>query len=116
MTVQPTEQWVQMLLRRVTSISGSTGPASAFFTVASGKAPSAAMPPAARPELRRKLRRSIWPVLLAAAAKVDARGERWAEPARLFTSMDGSPPSKPVQRVELFDVLGFLVARLDSLL
>ena len=116
MTVQPTEQWVQMLFRRVTSISGSTGPASAFFTVASGKAPKAAMPPAAKPELRRKLRRSIWPAALTAAVRVDAREERWAEPARLFTSIGRFSPSKPVQRVELLHMLGFLIAGLDPLL
>src|SRR3954470_5186560 len=107
-----------MLFRRTTSISGSTGPASAFFTVASGKAPSTAIPPAARPELRRKLRRSIWPAAPATAAKADDREDEhcWVEPVRLFTSMDGSPPSKPVQRVVLLDVLGFLVARFDPLL
>src|SRR3954464_13595251 len=118
MTVQPTEQWVQMLLRRTTSISGSTGPASAFFTVASGKAPSAAIPPAARPELRRKLRRSIWPAAPATAARADDRRDErcWVEPVRLFTSMDGSPPSKGSKRVVLLDVLGFLVAGFDPFL
>src|SRR3954470_7977744 len=107
-----------MLFRRTTSISGSTGPASAFFTVASGKAPSAAIPPAARPELRRKLRRSIWPAAPATAARADDREDErcWVEPVRLFTSMDGSPPSKPVQRVVLLDVLGFLVAGFDPIL
>src|SRR5512144_428375 len=58
-TVQPTEQCVQMLLRTVApSVSGPAAAASALRTVVSGKAPSVARPPAARPERRRKARRS----------------------------------------------------------
>src|SRR5579872_5158838 len=58
-TVQPTEQWVQLLLRMVTAAPcAGGGPAFAFCTPESGSAPSAARPPAARPERRRKLRRS----------------------------------------------------------
>src|SRR6185312_17506229 len=58
-TVQPTEQWVQMLLRMVTAApAGGGGPASALRTVVSGILPSAARPPAAMPERRRKVRRS----------------------------------------------------------
>src|SRR6201988_3099510 len=47
-TVQPTEQWVQMFLRMVTCApAGGGGPASALRTLASGSAPSAARPPTA---------------------------------------------------------------------
>src|SRR4051794_19883344 len=57
-TVQPTEQCVQMFLRMVTCApAGGGGPASALRTLVSGSAPSVARPPAARPERRRKARR-----------------------------------------------------------
>src|SRR3954469_12899035 len=50
-TVQPTEQWVQMLLRTVPCApAGGGGPAFACRTRPSGSAPSAASPPATRPE------------------------------------------------------------------
>src|SRR5262245_21544166 len=56
-TVQPTEQCVQMLLRIVAP--ATLGPAaSALWTLASGNAPIVARPLATRPDLRRKLRRS----------------------------------------------------------
>src|SRR6478609_3390197 len=56
-TVQPTEQCVQTLLRIVAP--PTFGPAaSAFCTVASGRAPMVARPLATSPDLRRKLRRS----------------------------------------------------------
>src|SRR5262252_5641523 len=61
-TVQPTEQCVQMLLRTSSGAPGlGGGPASALRTLASGNAPSVANPPATRPERRRKLRRSSAP-------------------------------------------------------
>src|SRR5581483_1303465 len=68
-TVQPTEQRVQMLLRMVAP--ATLGPAaSAFRTVASGSAPMVARPLAASPDLRRKLRRSrppaVWLATVAA--------------------------------------------------
>src|SRR5690348_18217411 len=47
-TVQPTAQWVQTLLRRTAvAPEGGGGPASAFRTVVSGSVPRAASPPAA---------------------------------------------------------------------
>src|ERR1700752_957951 len=50
-TVQPTEQWVQTLLRTVTwAPAGGGGPASAWRTEPSCSAPSVARLPAARPE------------------------------------------------------------------
>src|SRR5690349_23298595 len=55
-TVQPTEQWVQMLLRTVTCAPAcGGGPALALRTAPSDSAPSPARPPA-RPERRKKLR------------------------------------------------------------
>src|SRR5215468_2379248 len=61
-TVQPTEQWVQMLLRVSSGAPGlGGGPASALRTLASGNAPSVASPPATTPERRRKARRSSAP-------------------------------------------------------
>src|SRR5262249_38657549 len=73
MTVQPTEQWVQPFLRMVTAAPGcGGGPALALRTLASGRLPSAASDPAARPDLRRKLRRSRppsdWPCRTVASA------------------------------------------------
>src|SRR5437773_9045048 len=57
-TVQPTAQWVQTLLR-VSSLApwAGGGPALALRTPPSGNVPSAARPPAATPERRKKLRR-----------------------------------------------------------
>src|SRR5947209_19099024 len=58
-TVQPTAQWVQMLLRSVTCVPAvGGGPALARRTLPSGKLPIAASPPATNPERRRKERRS----------------------------------------------------------
>src|SRR5690349_24769976 len=55
-TVQPTEQWVQMFLRMATCAPvAAGGPAFALRTVPSGSAPSAATPLATRPERRKKL-------------------------------------------------------------
>src|ERR1039458_5926526 len=58
-TVQPTAQCVQTLLRMVTAapLAGG-GPASALRTLASGNVPRVARPPATRPDRRRKARRS----------------------------------------------------------
>src|SRR5579863_10388889 len=58
-TVQPTEQCVQMLLWTVTCAPGrGGGPASALRTEPSSSAPTVARLPAARPERRRNERRS----------------------------------------------------------
>src|SRR6266705_4290280 len=75
-TVQPTEQCVQMFLRMVTCApAGGGGPASALRTLASGSAPSVASEPATSPDLRRELRRSSppsdWPC--SAATRVPRR-------------------------------------------
>src|SRR5215471_15663552 len=61
-TVQPTEQWVQIFLRIVTAApAGGGGPAAALRTAPSGSAPSVARLPATMPERRKKLRRSSLP-------------------------------------------------------
>src|SRR5580704_9417150 len=61
-TVQPTEQWVQMFLRSSTAAPvGGGGPASARRSPPSGREPSVANPPATSPERRRKVRRSSAP-------------------------------------------------------
>ena len=58
-TVQPTAQCVQMFLWMVTAAPGAAGgPAFALRTLVSGKVPKAARPLAARPERRKKARRS----------------------------------------------------------
>src|SRR4051794_23762254 len=58
-TVQPTEQWVQMFLRVTVGWPATRGPASARRTVPSGSAPSPARAPAVRTERCRKVRRSV---------------------------------------------------------
>src|SRR3954468_20466129 len=59
-TVQPTEQCVQMFFFvTAPAVSGPATAASALRTLPSGIALSAARPPPARPERRRKLRRSM---------------------------------------------------------
>src|SRR5918997_1767509 len=61
-TVQPTEQWVQMFLRISTGADGDAGPAAAALrTDPNGIAPTAASPPTARPDCLRKVRRSRVP-------------------------------------------------------
>src|SRR5581483_3437856 len=58
-TVQPTAQWVQMLLRMAAWVpAGGGGPALALRTEPSDNVPSVARLPAARPDRRRKARRS----------------------------------------------------------
>src|ERR1700680_4599426 len=50
-TVQPTEQWVQMFLRSsIVAPAAGGGPAAALRTPPSGNAPRVARPPATRPE------------------------------------------------------------------
>src|ERR1700680_4959367 len=56
-TVQPTAQWVQMLLRIVAFAPAARGgPALAWRTLPSGNVPTVARPPATSPERRRKPR------------------------------------------------------------
>jgi hypothetical protein len=67
----------------------STGPASARRVSPAPKVDSAASPPTASPEPRRKLRRSM--VLAARPAATDARRPRAASPFLRFTSIGHSP-------------------------
>jgi hypothetical protein len=61
-TVQPTEQWVQMFfLISVAAPGFGPGIASALRTEPSPIEPTAARPPTVRPERRRKVRRSTVP-------------------------------------------------------
>src|SRR6476661_10902094 len=80
-TVHPTEQCVQMLLRTVAPAeSGPAAPASALRTLPTGSVPSAARAPPARPDRRRNVRRSRPPVCPARASATDPRRsepERW---------------------------------------
>src|SRR5215467_5778728 len=77
-TVQPTEQCVYTLLRIVTSAPATGGgPALALRTPASGIVPSAARPPATRPERRRKLRRSRPPPACSVSAAASAPRRIW---------------------------------------
>src|SRR5262249_36762474 len=81
MTVQPTEQCVQTFLRTVTAApGGGGGPASALRTAPTDKVPTAARLPAARPDRRRKLRRSRSPLVCggSAAPNVLRRSSRCA--------------------------------------
>jgi len=59
-TVQPTEQWVQMLLRVSTGIAGlGGGPAAAWRRLPMDIVPTAASAPLTKPERRKNVRRSM---------------------------------------------------------
>src|SRR5262249_29340549 len=113
-TVQPTEQWVQMLLRTSTGAPAcGGGPASALRTLESGSAPRGASPPAASPERRRKPRRASAPPDCAASAA--ARPLRRVSRSCRLISMAASSLRVPVDPVIGFDVIAFLIARLALL-
>src|SRR6266481_9968171 len=87
-TVQPTEQCVQMLLRVSTVLPGfGGGPASALRTPLTGSVPSAARAPAARPERRRNARRSI---PLGSAPSAPTKAPRRAARSALLMSISAS--------------------------
>src|SRR5580700_4377707 len=111
-TVQPTEQWVQMLLRVSTGMPAlGGGPASALRTLPSGRAPSVANPPARRPERRRKPRRSSAPFdcPASAAASVPRRASRSVRLISTAASLFGRILVDAVVRL---DVIAHPVARL----
>src|SRR4051812_29160630 len=111
MTVQPTEQWVQIFLRMVAPAVAIDPAAFALRTVASGKAPAAASPPAARPERRRKLRRSSWP--WDGPAKAVARVPRRAwRSVRLISMCVPLSARIPVHAIVGLHVIGLPVADL----
>src|SRR5262249_7265655 len=116
MTVQPTEQWVQIALRTSTAApAAGGGPASALRTPASGSAPSVARPPATRPERRRKARRSrpppVW--LAKAAASEPRRASRSV--LLISTTLPSSFRRIAVDPVIGLDVIGLAIAALALL-
>src|SRR6185369_10666255 len=109
-TVQPTEQCVQMFF--LISVGAPTifGPACALRTDPSGINPSAAPAPAVRPDRRRKVRRSRTPE--ARPAAIPCKRARPADPSLRLINMCVAP-SVAVDAVVVLDVVGFLVAGLD---
>src|SRR5205085_3660980 len=88
-TVQPTEQCVQMFLRMVTCApAGGGGPAFALRMLVSGSAPSVARLPATRPERRRKLRPSRSPPAWLCIAAASPPRQAW--PSVLLMSLDAA--------------------------
>src|SRR5258707_12203470 len=88
------------------------GPACALRTEPSGSRPSAAPAPTARPDLRRKVRRSSTPE--ARPAAIPCKRALPADPSLRFINMC-VVPSIAVDAIEILDVVGFLVAGLDAL-
>src|SRR5262245_51245406 len=108
MTVQPTEQCVHTVLRRVTSAPAlGGGPALAGRTLPISSVPSMARPPAVRPDRRRNVRRSSPAGLPAMAVERDVLR---AGVSAFLTSTFGLR-SVAIDAVERLDVLGFPVAR-----
>src|SRR6185369_15256125 len=111
-TVQPTEQCVQMFF--LISVGAPTifGPACALRTEPSGIRPIAAPAPAARPDRRRNVRRSR--TSDARPAAIPCKRALPADPSLRFINMCVFP-SIAVDAVVVLDVIGFLVAGLDPL-
>src|SRR6185369_7812825 len=111
-TVQPTEQCVQMFF--LISVGAPTifGPACALRTDPSGINPNAAPAPAARPERRKKVRRSRTPEARPAANP--CKRALLAEPSFRFINMC-VVPSIAVDAIVVIDVVGLPVAGLDAL-
>src|SRR5688572_3346283 len=89
-----------------------SGPACALRTEPSGIRPIAAPAPAARPDRRRNVRRSRTPD--ARPAAIPCKRALPADPSLRFINMC-VVPSITVDAIEILDVIGFLVARLDAL-
>src|SRR3981081_1751039 len=111
-TVQPTEQWVQMFFLISVGAPMIFGPACALRTDPSGIKPSAAPAPTVRPDRRRNARRSRTPE--ARPAAIPSRRALLADPSLRFINMC-VVPSIAVDAIVVFDVIGFLVAGLDAL-
>src|SRR3979411_1080757 len=88
------------------------GPACALRTDPSGIKPNAAPAPAARPDRRRNVRRSR--ISDARPAAIPCKRALPADPSLRFINMC-VVPSITVDAIEILDVIGFLVARLDAL-
>src|SRR6476646_8531796 len=117
-TVHPTEQCVQTLLRTVAPAeSGPAAAASALRTLPRGRVPSAASAPPARPDRRRNARRSRPPVCPDRAPATDPRRSelaRWL--CVLLISTAASSSRITIDAVVRLYVVGFLVARLAFLI
>src|SRR3954464_8991566 len=111
-TVQPTEQCVQMFFLISVGAPMILGPASALRTEPSGIHPIAAPAPAARPERRKNVRRSRTPD--ARPAAIPCKRALPADPSFRFINMCVLP-SIAIDAIVVLDVIGFLVARLDAL-
>src|SRR5258705_7774729 len=112
MTVQPTEQCVQMFFLISVGAPTILGPARALRTEPSGISPIAAPAPAARPDRRRNVRRSR--ISDARPAAIPCKRALPADPSLRFINMC-VVPSIAVDAIVILDVIGFLVARLDAL-
>src|ERR1700704_4952609 len=88
------------------------GPACALRTEPSGIKPSAAPAPAARPDRRKKVRRSRTPE--ARLAAIPCKRALFADPSLRFINMC-VVPSIAVDAIVVLDVVGFPVAGLDAL-
>src|SRR6187402_1493168 len=111
-TVQPTEQCVQMFFLISVGLPTIFGPASALRTEPSGIKPRAAPAPAARPDRRRNVRRSRTPE--ASPAAIPCKRALPADPSFRFINMC-VVPSVAVDAIEVLDVIAFLVAGLEPL-
>src|SRR5258707_9306216 len=109
MTVQPTEQCVQMFFLMSVGAPTIFGPACALRTDPSGIKPNAAPAPAARPERRRKVRRSRTPD--ARPAAISCKPAVLAHPSLRFINMF-VVPSITVDPIVVLDVIGFLFTSL----
>src|SRR5258708_22373129 len=111
-TVQPTEQCVQMFFLISVGAPTICGPACALRTDPSGISPSAAPAPAARPDRRRNVRRSR--TSDARPAAIPCKRALPADPSLRLINMC-VVPSIAVDAIVVLDVIGFLVAGLDAL-
>src|SRR6516225_4015939 len=112
-TVQPTEQWVQMFLRMAISApAGGGGPACALRTDPGASTPSAARPPPRRPDRRSNVRRSM----PAVEAGVAANAPRWTGRCVLLISTGASSARVAVDAIVGLHVLGLAIAGLSLLI
>src|SRR3954454_603556 len=112
MTVQPTEQCVQMFFLSSVGAPMIFGPACALRTDPSGISPKAAPAPTVRPDRRRNERRSRTPE--ARPAATPCKRALPADPSLRLINMCVIP-SVTVDAIVVLDVVGFLVAGLDAL-
>src|SRR2546421_10432063 len=112
MTVQPTEQCVQMFFLSSIGAPIIFGPACALRTDPSGISPNAAPAPTVRPDRRRNVRRSRTPE--ARPAAIPCKRALPADPSFRLINMCVAP-SIAVDAIVILDVIGFLVAGLDAL-